>query len=67
MMIIKREDDTRCYLLPNCEKRRRAEAGGIWKKFQVWLKKHKYDWDAVNTKVNEEEMLLSEMKKLDKK
>ena len=66
MKIINR-DDTVCYLLPNCEKRRQAEARGIWKRFQAWIKEHEYNWDAVNTKVNEEEMLLSEMKKLDKK
>ena len=66
MKIINR-DDTVYYLLPKCEARRKAEAGGIRKRFQAWLKKHKYDWDSVNTKVKEEEMLLSEMKKLDKK
>ena len=55
-------DDMVCYLLPNCEARRNAEARGIWKRFQAWLKEHRNEWEGVSA-----EQLLEDSAKLDRR
>ena len=36
------------------------------KLFVSWMKKYKYEWETVNTRIEEEQILLNEMAKLDK-